>query len=297
MERRNFLKVLLTTSLYLAGYKLFPNSGSLIEEVGIVKGTDYARAVRRAIDLIGGIGRYVKTGNVVAIKPNMSFNSPPELKANTDPTVVGTVVRLCYEAGASRVYVFDRTLTSPKLSYRTSGIEAAAKKAGAKVPYVDKVSSKLYREVTVPGAEFLGSTLVNRYVLDADVFINIPVAKSHSLAGLTMGMKNLMGITGDRRSRWHWQLNTALVEINMAVKSHLTVIDATNIMVKNGPTGGSLSFLKRMDTIIASTNVVCADSEGARLFGRAPESLSYLKLAQDRGLGRLSGYKISKDFV
>jgi uncharacterized protein (DUF362 family) len=226
----------------------------------------------------------------VAVKPNIAFNSPPQYKATTDPLVVRTIVDLCYQAGASKVYVFDRTVSNPKLSYITSGIQRAAEEAGAKVLYVGNVSSKLYKKISVAGGVYLKETLVNKYILESDAFINLPVAKQHSTAGLTIGMKNLMGISGDNRSRWHWDIHQAISDINMAVKSDLTVVDATAIMTRKGPTGGSLSYLKDTDTIIASPGVAQADAETALLFGMQPEDLGYLRLAEEKGLGSIGTY-------
>jgi uncharacterized protein (DUF362 family) len=118
----------------------------------------------------------------------------------------------------------------------------------------------------------------------------MPVAKTHSSAGLTIGMKNLMGITGDHRSKWHWELHEAISDINLGVKSHLTVVDATSIMVKNGPTGGRADYLKRLDTVIASPDVVSADAVASGLFGRDPSGIGYLALGQQKGIGRLEGF-------
>jgi uncharacterized protein (DUF362 family) len=294
MKRRDFLRVLLSSSFYLAARPLLAYAAAPPRDVGIARGANTELAVRKALELVGGIRRYVTPGSVVLIKPNMSFNSPPELKANTDPTVVRTLVHLCFEALAAKVLVCDRALTSPKLSYRTSGIEAAAREAGARVLYVNEVSDRLYPAVKVPDGVFLKETRINRHALEADVLINVPVAKHHSAAGLTLGMKNLMGLTGDNRSRWHWQLHEAISDFNSLLESHLTVIDATAIMVRNGPTGGRPEFLQRLDTIIAAGRVVQADSEACRLFGRSPEDLGYLRLAEARGLGRLSGYTLAR---
>ncbi len=290
MTRRDFIKVLLSGTLYTAARPLFAQSFLGSYDVGIAVGSNVEQAVRRAIDLVGGIRRYVKPGDKVVVKPNIAWNSPPHLKANTDPLVVRAVVHLCFEALAAKVYVFDRTCSNPKLSYVTSGIARAAKEAGADVSYVDKVNSRDYKKIKVPGGVFLSESLVNRTILESDVLINVPVAKHHGSAGLTMGMKNLMGITGDNRNKWHWQLHDAISDINLAVKSHLTVIDATNIMLRNGPTGGSTSYLKKLDTVIASPNVVQADSQTSTLFGVEPESIGYLRLAEKKGIGVLKGY-------
>jgi uncharacterized protein (DUF362 family) len=290
MNRRDFLKATLATGLFFATRRIFGDTIRDEYDVGIVKGSDYEKAVVNAINLVGGIRAYVKPGDIVVVKPNIGFNSPPELKANTDPLLVRTVVHLCFQALASKVYVFDRPVNNPRLTYVNSGIEEAAESAGAKVLYVSDVSKKLYPAVKIRDANWLKETTVNRYVLESDVLINMPVAKTHSSAGLTIGMKNLMGISGDQRSKWHWELHEAISDINLGVKSHLTVVDATNIMVKNGPTGGRADYLNRLDTIIASPDVVSADAVAAGLFERNPSGIGYLALGQQKGIGRLEGF-------
>ncbi len=292
MTRREFIKAVLSSIVFFAAKRFTHGEQSDEYQVGITVNRNYEKATEKAIELIGGIRRYVKPGDIVVVKPNIAWNSPPEFKANTDPIIVRTIVHLCYMALASKVYVFDRTCNNPKLSYHTSGIAQAAKEAGAKVLYVNRISGKLYKEIKIKGATFLKKTLVNRYVLESDVLINVPVAKNHSSAGLTIGMKNLMGITGDNRSKWHWDLHNAISDINMAVKTSLLIVDATNIMLRNGPTGGSLEYLKRLDTVIASNNVLAGDAEAAKLFGVQPESIGYMRLGEKKGVGKLKGYKV-----
>jgi uncharacterized protein (DUF362 family) len=290
MKRRDFLKGVVGTTLYFAAKKAFPMETVEEAHVGVAVGKDYAKAVETAIDLVGGIRKYVKPGSVVVVKPNIAWNSPPELKANTDPVVVRTVVHLCFQALASKVYVFDRTCNNPKITYVRSGIADAAKSAGASLLFVDDVNDKLYKKLAIKEASFLEETLVNRYVLESDALINVPVAKDHSSAGLTIGMKNLMGITGDNRSKWHWELHDAIADINVGVKSHLTVVDATNIMLDNGPTGGSKDYLKKLDTIVASPDVVSADAETSLLFGIAPAKIDYIRKAAAKGVGKMDKY-------
>ena len=290
MNRRDFLRTAAIASFGLAARRLLPLDLGAGAEVGVVRSTNIEAGVKQAVELVGGIGRYVGRGDVVAVKPNIAFNSPPQYKATTDPLVVRTIVDMCFQAGASKVYVFDRTVSNPRLSYVTSGIERAAEQAGAKVLYVDDVSSKLYKKISVADGVYLKETLVNRYILESDVFINLPVAKQHSTSGLTIGMKNLMGISGDNRSRWHWDIHEAISDINMAVRSDLTVVDATAIMTRRGPTGGSLSYLEDSDTIIASPGVAQADAEAAILFGKKPQDLGYLRLAEEKGLGSIVSY-------
>ncbi len=289
MKRRDFLKAALGTGFYLTVRRLFPDSLTDYD-VGIARGKDYAKATEEAVRLVGGINTYVKPGDIVVVKPNIAFNRPPELKATTDPTIVRTLIHLCFQALASKVYVFDRTCDNPKLTYVNSGIEKAAESAGARVLYVDSVTNKLYKTIAIRGAEVLKDTSVNRYVLESDVFINVPVAKHHSSAGLTLGMKNLMGITGDNRGKWHWHLHESISDINMGVKSHLTIIDATNIMFQNGPTGGRTDYLKRLDTIIASPDIVSADATAARLFDKDPHSIGYIAKGNEKGIGKIEGF-------
>jgi uncharacterized protein (DUF362 family) len=290
MKRRDFIKAAVATTLYFSVQKVFPDERSKEYTVGIARGDNYEKSVEEAINLVGGIRTYVKPGDIVVVKPNIAWNSPPELKANTDPVIVRTVVHLCFQALAAKVYVFDRTCNNPKLCYVNSGIVEAAESAGAKVLDVNSVSKKLYRDITIKDAQALKETSVNKYVLESDVFINVPVAKHHSSAGLTIGMKNLMGITGDNRSRWHWKLHESISDINMAVTSHLTIVDATNIMLRNGPTGGRKDDLKRLDTIVASSNVVSADAETAGFFGVSPDKIEYIALAPVKGIGKIEGY-------
>ena len=302
MTRREFLKALAGAAFYLTAGTLFTRrrvpsaydaaADTTAPEVARVRSKDYVRAVEEAVSSLGGMDRYVRPGDIVVVKPNIAWNSPPHLKANTDPVVVRTVVDLCFKAMAQKVYVFDRATSNPKLSYVTSGILDAAREAGAKVLYVNDVTKKLYPEISIKDAVFLKSTTVNRYILESDVLINVPVAKHHSSAGLTIGMKNLMGITGDNRSRWHWELHEAISDISLGVKSTLTVVDATNIMLRNGPTGGRKEYLRQLDTVIASGDVVSADAEAAKLFGRDPESIEHIFLASKKGIGKIKGYTV-----
>jgi len=294
VNRRDFLKAALSTTIYFTIRKTFPDDLIKEYESGIAIGKNYEKAVIEAINLVGGIQKYVKPGDIVVVKPNIAWNSPPELKANTDPTIVRTIVHLCFQALASKVYVFDRTCNNPKLTYVNSGILEAAKSAGANVLYVNEVNKKLYKKITIKNASFIKETTVNRYILESDVFINVPVAKHHSSACLTIAMKNLMGITGDNRSKWHWNLHEAISDINLGIKPDLNVIDATNIMFKNGPTGGSKNYLKKLNTVIASPNVVYADSEASKLFGISPIQIGYIELAERKGIGKTKDYSLKK---
>jgi uncharacterized protein (DUF362 family) len=177
------------------------------------------------------------------------------------------------------------------------GIAEAAEEASAKVLYVNDVTKKIYPQISIRGAQVLKNSSVNRYVLESDVLINIPVAKVHSSAGLTIVLKNLMGVTGDNRSKWHWELHQSISDFSLGVKTHFTVVDATSIMIKNGPTGGRPEYLKRLDTVIASADLLSADAAAAGLFGIAPSRIGYMTLAHEKGIGKLKGYSVGRSTV
>lgn len=242
-----------------------------------------ANLVRKAIKALGGMSKFVKKGNTVLIKPNMAFARPPEVCANTNPEVVAELVKLCFEAGAKEVIVLDHTLAPARIAYEMSGIAKAAEAQGAKVVYID---SRDFVPVEVPKGKILSAydVRVLKQVLDADVFINVPVAKTHSGARLTLGMKNLMGIIQDRGS-WHrsGDLHQCIADFVTAVKPHLTVIDAIKIMTAGGPAGPGR--LEQKDTIIASTDIVAADAYAANLFGMKPEDVPYIIKAAELGVG------------
>lgn len=239
--------------------------------------------VRKAIKALGGMGRFVKKGNRVLIKPNIAFARPPEGAANTNPEVVAELVQLCFEAGAKEVIVLDYTLDPARITYEMSGIAKAAEAKGARVVYV---SPRDFVPVEVPKGKILSAydVRVLKQVLDADVFINVPIAKTHGSARLTLGMKNLMGIIQDRGA-WHrsGDLHQCIADFVTAVKPHLTVIDAIRILASGGPKGPGR--VEQKDTIIASTDIVAADAYATTLFGLTPNDVPHIIKAAELGVG------------
>jgi len=248
----------------------------------VIAGGDLASAITEvALKTVGGMGRFVARGDVVLVKPNIGWDRTPEQAANTNPEVIATLVRLCVEAGAKTVRVFDHPCEDPRRTYVRSGIMDAAKKAGAEVAYMDE---RRYRTVDLKG-EVLKNWEVYREALEVDKIINVPILKHHSLARLTMGMKNLMGLIGGSRSRLHWQLDESIVDLAAFFKPTLVVLDAVRILTANGPQGGSLKYVKELNTVAVGTDQVAVDAVGATLFGLSPEELRHLSIAQSRGLG------------
>jgi uncharacterized protein (DUF362 family) len=245
------------------------------------RGPDPAVNVRRAVAALGGMGGFVRRGEVVVVKPNIGWDRLPEQAANTDPQVVAELVRLCLAAGARSVIVTDLSCNDPRRCFTRSGIAAAAGGAGARVIEADRLRLV---PAALPGLS--AGLEIAEEVLRADRVINVPVVKSHSLCKATLGMKNWMGVMGRGRNRLHQDISRALAELGATFRPTLTVVDATRVLATNGPVGGSLADVRAVGAVAAGTDPVLCDAWGAAQLGLAPGSLSYLDEAERRGLGR-----------
>jgi len=255
-----------------------------LPEMAIIRGNDPRALVRTAVLHLGGMERFITRGDVVVVKPNASWDRTPEQAANTNPDVVGEVVRLCREAGAGVVIVTDVSINEPRRCFERSGIAAAARAAGAEVVLPEE---RRFREVDLRGA-VLGPWPVLDPFLAADKVINIPVAKHHSLTGATLGMKNWYGILGGPRHRLHQRIHESLVDLADFMRPTLTIIDGWRVLLRNGPSGGSLADVVDGNTIVAGTDPVAVDAWAARnWWGWEAAGLRYLELAAARGLGAL----------
>ena len=249
-------------------------------------GADPAELTRRAIAALGGIERFVKPGADVIVKPNIcNAYHGPEYASTTNPDVIAAIITLCLGAGAKRVRVMDFPFGgSPQASYETSGIAAAVQAAGGEMETMNRLK---FNKTLIPQGKILRSSNIYSDILDADTVINVPIAKTHGSATLTLGMKNLMGVIQDRNTLHARGLHQCIADLNSAVKPQLTIVDAIRILTANGPTGGNLDDVKRLDTIIASADVVAADAYAAGLFGMKPADVKYIKLGAEMGLGTL----------
>jgi uncharacterized protein (DUF362 family) len=253
--------------------------------LAVRKGTDIPRLVRDTLGALGGMQKFVKPGQTVVVKPNIGWDRTVELGANTHPEVVRALVELCLEAGAKQVRLFDRTCNDPRRCYVQSGIAAAVATVKSDRVELEHMDPRAYREVAIKGGQAFPSWEFYQPALDADVFINVPIAKHHSISRLTLGMKNLMGVIGGSRGKLHTDIAEALADINSVILSDLTVIDATRILVANGPQGGRLEDVRRLDTLIASPDIVAADAYAATLFDLKPEEVPTIVAGARRGLG------------
>jgi uncharacterized protein (DUF362 family) len=314
MERREFIKrstpaVALAAVTGGTGF-IFHNRDTTRMSTVITKGTSFEvprdpslpvltqatnsdppAALRAALDAIGGIGRFVKAGERVVVKPNVGWDRTPAQGANTHPELVGEMVRLCLGAGAAEVKVVDNSCNDPRRSFLRSGIREAGEAAGATVllpAEEDMVEASL-------GGQVLTTWPVLRHFIETDRFINMPVIKQHNLTRCTIGMKNLYGILGGRRNRLHQAIEESIVDLAAFVRPTLTVVDGTRVMVRGGPQGGSLDYVEIRNTVLCSTDQVAADARAVEYLGVRPEQVGHIVLAQEAGLGsmdyRASGFQ------
>ena len=249
----------------------------------IAHGTDRATTLRQAFKALGGIQAVVKPGERVLLKVNAAFASPPNLGATSHPELVGAMVRLCLEAGASRVAVTDNPINDPASCFALTGIQAAASDAGAEViiPRED-----LFQRLTVDRGRLIRNWPVMTGPLDGvDRVIGLAPVKDHHRSGASMTLKNWYGLLGGRRNIFHQNVHTLIQELAMMIRPTAVVLDGTQTMMTNGPTGGSLSDLKPTGTIIVSTDAVAADAAGAELLGRSAADLPFIAKAAQVGAG------------
>jgi uncharacterized protein (DUF362 family) len=299
MNRRRFLR---NVALWSAGaavatplFRIMPRANAAevaSPTLTVGKGSDYEALVAKVLEPLGGLEPFIKKGARVVIKPNISWDRTPEQGANTHPLLVKAMVKLCLAAGAGKVLLFDRTCNDMRRSYTNSGIQAAVeslKDPRATCAFVDDrkfVPVKIQKGKGITEWEFY------KDALDADCYINMPVAKHHVIAKLTIGVKNIMGIIGGKRGQLHDQLAVKVADLNTVVRPKLTIVDATRILLRNGPSGGKLDDVKELHTLIASPDVVAADAYATTLFDKAPDSLETTRAAAAMGLGEMDLNKV-----
>jgi uncharacterized protein (DUF362 family) len=252
-------------------------------ELMIAKGSAPSQITEAAIHGLGGMRSFVSRGDVVVIKPNIAWDRVPEQAATTNPEVVATLVRLCLDAGAKEVKIFDHTCEDSRRTYVRSGVMKAGKDAGARVSHVNE---RRFRKMRLKG-DVLKEWEVYPEAVEADKLINVPILKHHSLARVTMGMKNLMGLIGGSRARLHWDLDRALVDLGAFFTPTLVVLDAVRVLTANGPQGGSLKYVNKANTVAAGKDQVAVEALGATLFGLTPDEFAHIAMAHERGLGEM----------
>jgi uncharacterized protein (DUF362 family) len=252
-------------------------------DIVVVKGGEPEKLVRQVFESLGGIKRFVAKGANVIIKPNIGpAMRTYEYAATTNPWVVAAVAKLCLEAGAGRVRVMDRPFSGTAESgFATSGIREQVEKAGGDIEIMSRFK---FVPTDIPLGKDIKKWDIYEDILKADVFINIPIAKHHGSSRLTLGMKNLMG-TINSAQQFHFNLHQRIADLASRVKPTITIVDAVRILVANGPTGGDLKDVRKLDTLIAGTDIVAVDSYATSLFGLKPDDIQHITIAAAMGLG------------
>jgi len=304
ISRRRFLRAAGGAAGALAATALFPGAlraaGGKTVDVAEASGATPSERARKAVALLGGMRGFVSRGDAVVLKPNIGWDRTPEQAANTDPEFVVAVAEMCLAAGAKSVRVFDRTCNDPRRCYVNSGIQEAVERFARRNRVEDAlrihhVEDRKFVRTAIPNALSIKEWDLYRDALEADRIVNLPVAKHHSLAGVTLGLKNMMGVMGGNRGQIHYRLSECLADIHRRLPVALTVIDAGRVLLRNGPSGGNLADVKAFGKAFASRDVVAADAVAAeRIFRLSPRDVPHIAKAMEAGLGVASVSQIRR---
>ena len=257
--------------------------------VSIAKGTDIEKRTEEAVALLGGIEKFISTGDVVVIKPNLIYPSPPPV--TTHCLATGTMVRLCKQAGASRVLVVEGSAPVPKKQdhyiardvFEVTGTREQVEKHGGEIVCLDEIEST---RVKVPQGVLYREMELYDCILNADKIISVPVMKTQYDTDVSLGIKNFHGAIADDDKFWKFHkddISQKLVDIVKVIKPCLTVIDATKGMEGTGPLAGTSVD---MDLTIASADVVSADAIGAYVMGiDDPLEVDHIRIANHQKVG------------
>lgn len=284
MKRREFLGVMAGATMGLPGLAVGEGaSEGERSQVVVVRRASPEEMFRRGITALGGMTAFVKPGQKVVVKPNIAWDRPPEFAANTNPALVAEIVRQCLAAGAAEVKVFDHTCNAWERCYESSGVAAAVKAAGGVMVEAHRESD--YREVARPAAVRMKTALIHHAILEADVFINVPILKHHGGAKMTAGLKNFMGLVWDRQFMHRNNLAQCIADAALYRKPDLTVVDAYRTMQTNGPRGVALADVHNTRYQLLSRDIVAVDTLATKLLRLPLSAVPYIGLAAAHGLG------------
>lgn len=300
LTRREFLSKLI--QITTAGI-LFPSNfknifftkleGAPLSDLVVVEGVNLKEMLYKGLQDFGGIKKFVKKDDFVIIHPNISWSGTPDMAVNTNPDLVGELVELCFSAGAKKVKVIDHTIRVPITTFGQSGIESAVKKAKGEIKAINSQGD--FYKVKCKGTKVLKEVEIANDLKKADVLINVPVAKVHSATELTMCMKNLMGLVWDRKYFHGSDLNQCIIDLNKVIKPKLNILDATRILLTNGPQGSGK--VRKLNKIALGKSTVEVDAFGCTLFNIKPEEIVYLKKAQEQKLGEIDINKLKIKYI
>ena len=294
MDRRQFIRDVFLWSvgatLTIPRFTILPEALAAERPqslLSLAKSEDYVALVAQVLVPLGGMGHFVHPGDRVVIKPNIGWDRSPELGATTHPLVVKALVVQALAAGASRVLVFDRTCNEQRRCYANSGIEKAILDINDSRAVIEHIDPRKFIPVDITKGKSITKWEIYKDALDCDCYINVPVAKHHGLSRLTLGLKNSMGVLGGNRGSLHQNIGQNLADLATVIMPKLTVIDATRILLRNGPQGGDSKDVKKTDTLIASADPVAADAYATTLFELKPDAIASTVAAYNMGLGEM----------
>jgi uncharacterized protein (DUF362 family) len=267
--------------LQLRSYAPEPNK--ILPSLAIAHGMEHEATIRAALGALGGMGRFIQKGDVVLIKPNVAFDRPPALAATTHPDALRAVAKLVMEAGARKVIVADNPINSPTGCFLKSGLTAVASEMNLDLIYP---GSNSFGPLQLEGEILKYWTFFNEPFKNATKVIGLAPCKDHNLCHASMTMKNWYGLLGGRRNQFHQHIHSIVSDFALMMKPTLVILDGMSVLMSNGPTGGRLSDVKPMNTIVAGTDMVAVDAYGyTHLLERDLAELTYIHKAHDRGLG------------
>lgn len=260
-----------------------------VAEMSVVTGSEAAAMTREAVNLMGGMGRFVPNGARVCLLPNTQKNNPGTF---TRPEIVKAVVEMCREAGAGEVNALSWI---PRKGWEATGLAAAVEEAGGTLKIVDLKDESLFRPVPVPGGEKLKEARIMELFFEHDVFINLPICKDHAGNRFTGTLKNMMGLNSPKSNRtFHTgnfknddieHLDQCIAELNLVLNPTLCVVDATEFIITNGPFGPG--ELHRPRKVVAGVDRVAVDAYCATLWELDPEEIIMIDKARKLKIGDL----------
>lgn len=262
--------------------------------ISVATGTQ-DKLVPAAVEALGGIGQFVKKGDKVLIKPNIAFAANADCGATTSASVVRQAVQLCLDAGAEKVLILDYPLQNAELCTEMSGIKSAIVDP-AVVSLLMLGKERQFTEIPVPRGKVLKTVKIAKELQKFDKLINMPVAKSHSASGVSLGLKNLMGLIWDRSIFHRVNIYQAIADLATVIKPDLTLVDATRVLTEGGPGGPGKTLV--LNKVIAGVDVVAVDSYAVTV---APwynksfkgSNVKYIVYAAEHGLGEIDQAKMT----
>jgi uncharacterized protein (DUF362 family) len=293
MLRRDFIKTSIAAgaaSLLINNTMDLYGSSTKIPDAVWVEGGEPGVLFQKAIKFYGGLNHFISKGDVVVIKPNIGWDKSPEYAADTNPDLIAIIVKECFEMGAAKVKIFDRTCNNPRRCYDNSQIKAMGEKFGAEVEHI---KDHKFKDIKIPNGEILKNWQIYQDYLEADKVINVPIAKHHSLDRVTLGFKNLMGVMGGNRGEIHNKFTKKIIDIDSQILPSLTIIDGYRVLLRHGPRGGNLNDVKLAKTLIMSSCIATADRLALDLFNLKMNDVSHIKEAYLRGLNKFDFEKLN----